>query len=330
MNSVVAQWVTQNGKVAGANTDTLPNATALFVPLVGSQRSIGALGVRPNEAGRFLDPEQRRLLESSASLIALAIERDESVLDAHQAQLRIEAEQLRNSLLSSVSHDLRTPLATIAGAASNLLEGATDGERDLLQTVVDESQRLNRLVENLLDMARLDAGAVALSRQWHVLEEIVGLALAAVKRELKGHGVRVEIPRDFPLLLVDAVLLEQVFVNLLENALRYTAADSTIDVAASIVGKSAQIRVADNGPGLPAGSEQTVFDKFFRGSSIAPDGRRGVGLGLAICRAIVEAHGGRISAANRSAGGAEFLIVLPCDVPPPRIRDEELSIPANA
>ena len=330
VNTVVAQWVTQNGKVAGAGTDTLPNATALFVPLVGSQRTVGALGVRPKESNRFLEPEQRRLLESSASLIALAIERDESVLDAHQSQLRIEAEQLRNSLLSSVSHDLRTPLSTIAGAASSLLESARDQDREFLQTIVDEARRLERLVENLLDMARLDSGAVVLNRQWHVLEEIIGLALAAVKRELKTHEVRVEIPSDFPLLLVDAFLLEQVFVNLLENASRYTTADSAIEISAAIVGKTAEIRVADSGPGIPAGSEQKIFDKFFRGSTVAPDGRRGVGLGLAICRAIVEAHGGQISAANRRAGGAEFRIVLSCKEPPPKILDDELSVPTSA
>ncbi|MEX2091794.1 MAG: sensor histidine kinase KdpD [Pirellulales bacterium] len=329
VNAIVAQWVTQNGKVAGVGTDTLPNATALFVPLVGSQRTVGALGVRPKESNRFLEPEQRRLLESSASLIALAIERDESVLDAHQSQLRIEAEQLRNSLLSSVSHDLRTPLSTIAGAAASLLESAREQDREFLQTIVDESRRLERLVENLLDMARLDSGAVVLNRQWHVLEEIVGLALAAVKREVQNRDMRVAIPSDFPLLSVDAFLFEQVLVNLLENASRYTAADSTIEISAAIVGKTAEIRVADNGPGVPAGSEVKIFDKFFRGSSVAPDGRRGVGLGLAICRAIVEAHGGRISAANRRTGGAEFRIVLPCDESPPKIWDDEFSLPVS-
>jgi two-component system sensor histidine kinase KdpD len=329
VNAIVAQWVTQNGKVAGAGTDTLPNATASFVPLVGSQRSVGALGVRPKESNRFFDPDQRRLLESCASLIALAIERDESVLDAHQSQMRIEAEQLRNSLLSSVSHDLRTPLSTIAGAASSLLEQAREDDREFLQTIVDESRRLERLVENLLDMARLDSGAVVMNRQWHVLEEVVGLALAAVKREMKEQHVRVAIPSDFPLLLVDAFLLEQVFVNLLENATRYTPAGSEIEISATIVEKEAEIRFTDNGPGVPAGSETKIFDKFFRGGAVAPDGRRGVGLGLAICRAIVEAHGGRISAANRSPGGAEFRIVLPCNEPPPKILDDEVSIPVS-
>jgi two-component system sensor histidine kinase KdpD len=329
INSIVAQWVTQNGKEAGAGTDTLPNATAFFVPLVGSQRAVGALGVRPNDSSRFLDPDQRRLLESCASLIALAIERDESVLDAHHSQMRIEAEQLRNSLLSSVSHDLRTPLSTIAGAAGSLLERAHEEDREFLQTIVDESRRLERLVENLLDMARLDAGTVKLNRQWHVLEEVVGVALAAVKRETVGHELHVAIPQDFPLLWIDAFLFEQVLVNLLENATRYSGPQSRIEISAMSSRKSAEIRVADNGPGVPPGSEISIFDKFFRGSTIAPDGRRGVGLGLAICRAIVEAHGGTISVVNRGAGGAEFRIVLPCEEPPPRIRDEEVTYPIS-
>lgn len=330
INRVVAEWVAQNAKVAGAGTDTLPNATAYFVPLVGSQRSVGALGVRPKDASLLLDPEERRLLESCASLIALAIERDESVLNAQQAQVQMEAEQVRNSLLSSVSHDLRTPLSTIEGTASNLLERTAGRERDLLQSIVDESRRLTRLVENLLDMARLDAGGIALNRQWHVLEEIVGLALAAVKRELASREVKVEIPSSLPLLSVDAVLLEQVFVNLLENAVRYAPAGSPLVIAAAIVGRNAEIRVRDRGPGIPAGAEEKIFDKFFRGTTVAPDGRRGVGLGLAICRAVVEAHGGRISVSNVPGGGAEFRLVLPCTEPPPKIADEMLSIHTGA
>jgi two-component system sensor histidine kinase KdpD len=322
VNKVVAEWVATNGRTAGAGTDTLPNATAIFVPLTGSQQIVGALGVAPKDKDRFLDPEQVRLLETCGSLVALSIERDQSVLQAHEAQLQVQAEQLRNSLLSSVSHDLRTPLATIAGTASSLLDGATDGDREALQTVVDESQRLARLFENLLDMARLDSGSIVLNRQWHVLEEIVGVALRSVKEVLRKHEVRVAIPADFPLLDVDAFLFEQVLVNLLENAARYTPAGSEIEIAAAAYPKRAEIRVCDNGQGLPPGSEEQIFDKFFRGSTVSPDGRRGVGLGLAICRAIVEAHGGRISAANRPAGGAEFVIALPCHETPPRIEPE--------
>jgi two-component system sensor histidine kinase KdpD len=324
INEVVAQWVSTNGKTAGAGTDTLPNATALFVPLAGSQQMVGALGVSPKDKERFLDADQVRLLETCGSLIALSIERDHSMLQAHETRLQFQAEQLRNSLLNSVSHDLRTPLATIAGTASNLLEQTSEADREGLQTIVEESRRLTRLVENLLDMARLDAGSVQPNRQWHVLEEVVGVALHAVRRELKDHAVQIEIPADFPLLKIDSFLLEQVLVNLLENGSRYTPAGSELKVSAVAWPDHVEIHVFDNGPGLPAGSEEKVFDKFFRGATVAPDGRRGVGLGLAICRAIVEAHGGTIRAANRRTGGAEFVISLPSTEAPPRV-DVELS-----
>jgi two-component system sensor histidine kinase KdpD len=325
MNEVVAQWVATNGKVAGAGTDTLPNATAIIAPLAGSQQIVGALGVRPKEEDRKLDPEHIRLLETCASLIALSIERDQSVLQAHEAQLQVQAEQLRNSLLDSVSHDLRTPLATISGTASSLFDTASLKDRESLQTLVDESRRLTRLVENLLDMARLDSGAVVLNRQWHVLEETVGVALHAVKRDLKDYNIQVTIPPDFPLLKIDGFLIEQVLVNLLENASRYTPIGSEIEITAVAKPKLVEIHIADNGPGIPTGSEKKIFDKFFRGASVTPDGRRGVGLGLAICRSIVEAHGGQISVHNRTIGGADFVVSLPTDETPPKIETESLS-----
>jgi two-component system sensor histidine kinase KdpD len=330
INGLVAQWVSDHDQAAGARTDTLPNATALFVPLIGSQRTIGAIGVKPSDPERFLEPEQRRLLETCASLIALSLERDQSVLEASEAQVRVQAEQMRNALLSSVSHDLRTPLAAISGAGSSLLEATPDqnGEvrRELLQTIVEESRRLTRLVDNLLDMTRLSSGNIELNKQWHVLEEVVGSALRRLRRELHHHVVRVEIPSDLPLLFIDGVLMEQVFFNLLENAARYTPAGTKIEISARSptgVAPGVEIRVADNGPGLPPGSESRVFEKFFRGSSSAPDGRRGVGLGLAICEAVIQAHGGQISARNRPGGGAEFVMTLPLEKPPPRVALDE-------
>jgi two-component system, OmpR family, sensor histidine kinase KdpD len=328
VNAVVARWVADHDLPAGDRTDTLPNATALFVPLIGSQRTIGAVGVRPNDPDRFVDPDQRRLLETCASLIALSLERDQSVLEASEAHVRVQAEQLRNSLLSSVSHDLRTPLAAIAGASSSLLERLPQltevAQKELLETIVDESHRLARLVDNLLDMTRLQSGAVTLNRQWHVLEEIIGSVRASLHRELERRPVHVQIPGDFPLLHVDGLLLEQVLVNLLENATRYTPAGTQIEIAAEHQGDRVRIRVADNGPGLPPGSESRIFDKFFRGVALSPDARRGAGLGLAICRGIIEAHGGRITARNRPGGGAEFVIVLPCDKTAPQVTLDEL------
>jgi two-component system sensor histidine kinase KdpD len=319
INTSVSRWVSDNVHPAGLGTDTLPNATAFFVPMVGSQHTIGVLGVRPKDQSRLLDPEERRSLETCASLVALSIERDQSLLDANQAQVQVEAEQLRNSLLSSVSHDLRTPLATIAGTASSLYESATPQTRPLLKSLADESQRLARLVDNLLDMARLDSGSVLLNRQWQVLEELVGVSLAQVEQDLKGRTVRVDLPADLPLLFVDGDLMSQLLINLIENAIRYTPPAATIEIGASFARGRVTIRVADNGPGLPPGSEAIVFDKFFRGSTATADGRRGVGLGLAICRSIVLAHGGEIRAANRPTGGAEFTITLPCTTQPPAV-----------
>jgi two-component system sensor histidine kinase KdpD len=325
VNALVAQWVAEHDQPAGAGTDTLPNATAFFVPLAGSQHALGAIGIRPDDAQRFQDPEQRRLLETCASLIALAIERDESLLAAHEAQVQVQAEQLRSSLLSSVSHDLRTPLAAIAGASSILLDEtpAHDARsRELLQTVVDESRRLARLVDNLLDMTRLESGAVAVHKQWHVLEEIVGSALNRLRTELAQHVVAVDLPGDLPLLSLDGVLFEQVLVNLLENAARYTPPGSRIEISAYHSPDRVELRVADTGPGLPPGTETRVFEKFFRGNA-SPDSRRGVGLGLAICQAIVQAHGGRIRARNRPQGGAEFTVVLPRSEPAPQVTLDE-------
>jgi two-component system sensor histidine kinase KdpD len=218
---------------------------------------------------------------------------------------------------------LRTPLAAIAGATSSLLDSTarTDpaAQKELLQTVVEESHRLARQVDNLLDMTRLEAGAVELNKQWHVLEEIVGSAMARLRRELDNHPVRVDIPEDFPLLSLDGNLMEQVFFNLLENAGRHTPAGTEIEIRARVEGNQAKIIVADTGPGLPPGTENQVFEKFFRGTTSPADGQRGVGLGLAICQGIIRAHGGSISARNRTGGGAEFVISLPCDQQAPKV-----------
>jgi two-component system, OmpR family, sensor histidine kinase KdpD len=323
INSTVAQWVADHNHMAGAETDTLPNATALFMPLIGSQRTIGALGVRPDDLPCLRTPEPRRLLETCASLIALAIERDWSVLEAQEAQVQMKAEQLRSSLLSSVSHDLRTPLTAIAGTAAALREELLPQinlrQQEMLQTLVNESHQLVRLVENLLDMARLESGSLALNRQWHVLEELVGSALTRLRRELACHVVKVQIPEAFPLIPVDGVLLEQVFVNVLENASRYTPPGSTLDISGRVADGRVMIVFSDDGPGLPSGSEAKVFDKFFRGTTATADGRRGIGLGLAICRGIVEAHGGKITASNRPSGGAQFAVSLPCKQQPAEI-----------
>jgi two-component system sensor histidine kinase KdpD len=320
----VAQWVVEHDQVAGAGTNTLPNAVALFFPLTGSQGTHGAIAIRVPDAERLLDPEFRRLLDACANQLALALERDQLAIEAADARIQAEAEQVRSSLLSSVSHDLKTPLAAIAGASSSLLEAASldeDTRRQLLETVADEAARLNRLLENILQMSKLDAGAAPPHKQWHVLEEIVGSALHRTRRELAQHEVAVRLPNDLPLLYVDGLLMEQVFVNLFENAARYTPAGTAVTIRAALDGKHVRIAISDNGPGLPAGAQERIFDKFYRASPTA-DGGRGSGLGLAICRAIIKSHGGTIAAANRPGGGADFVIRLPLPKDAPRVMVE--------
>lgn len=317
----VAQWVIEHDQIAGAGTNTLPNAVALFLPLTGSQKTHGAIAIRVPDAQRLLDPDTRRLLEACANQLALALERDALAIEAANARIQAESEQVRSTLLSSVSHDLKTPLAAIAGASSSLLESKSLDEetrRQLLETVADEATRLNRLLENILQMSKLDAGAAIPNQQWHVLEEIVGSALHRTRRELAQHKIAVHLPDDLPLLSVDGLLLEQVLVNLFENAARYTPQGTEVTIRAVIDGGHLRLAVSDNGPGLPEGAETRIFDKFYRASPMA-DGGRGSGLGLAICRAIIHAHGGTIVAANRPGGGAEFVVRLPLPKDAPHI-----------
>ncbi|MDZ4818567.1 MAG: sensor histidine kinase KdpD [Planctomycetota bacterium] len=317
----VAQWVIQHDQIAGAGTNTLPNAIALFLPLIGSQRTHGAIAIRATDAQRLLEPDVRRLLEACASQLALALERDQLAIDAAEARIQAETEQVRSSLLSSVSHDLKTPLAAIAGASSSLLESTSHSEntrRQLLESISDEAVRLNRLLENILQMSKLDAGAAAPNRQWHVLEEIVGSALHRTTRALASHQVSVNMPADLPLVFVDGLLIEQAFVNLLENAALYTPPGSQVAISASVDGQSLRISIVDNGPGLPVSAEDRVFDKFYRAFPAADSGR-GSGLGLAICRAIIFSHGSRITASNRPGGGAEFVIRLPLSKDAPQV-----------
>lgn len=308
-----AEWVIDHDQIAGAGTNTLPNAIGLFFPLIGSQQTVGAIAVKVTEMNRLLDPNQRRMLEACAGQLALALERDQMAIEAAEARVQVEAEQVRSALLSSVSHDLKTPLASIAGASSSLLESRSldiDTRRQFLETISEESVRLNRLLENILQMSKLDSGGSPPNRQWHVLEEIVGSALHRTEAQLAKHVVAVRSLRELPLIYVDGILLEQVFVNLLENASQYTPAGTTITISAMAEPRSIVVSVSDTGPGLVPGTEQKIFEKFYRSSPTA-DAGPGSGLGLAICRAIVKAHGGTMTAANNPGVGAEFVIRLP-------------------
>lgn len=322
INSDVARWVTDHSKMAGAQTDTLPNATATFFPLIGSQQTVGAVGVQPRDANRFLDPEQQRLLETCVSLLALSIERDESVLNAQQSQIRAETEHLRSSLLSAVSHDIRTPLAGIAGASSTLAAAIdsldTTTRNELLATITEESEALSRLVDNLLHMTRLSSGKLVIDRQWHCVEEVVGSALNRLERQLGHRRITTTLADNLPLVEIDAALVEQLLINLIENAAKYSPDSSVIELSARTMGEQIEFEVADRGPGFVTGDEQKVFDLFYRGEGARPD-QRGTGIGLAICRAVAEVHGGRITAANRADGGAVVRVALPTGGAPPAI-----------
>jgi two-component system sensor histidine kinase KdpD len=306
----LVQWVFDHGEHVGHGTERFGEAPALYLPLKGAREMVGVMSVLPPR-GEFLSAEQMQFLEVFANQTALAIERIAAQRAAELAQIEIQAEKMRSSLLSAVSHDLRTPLASITGAASTL---RSQGERleketrdELLDSIADEAERLSRLVSNLLDMTRLEAGP-ELRRDLYPPEEIVGSALHRLERQLEGREVTTHLPETLPMVYADDVLLGQVFVNLLENAIRYSPEGTPIEVAAEATAIAVTLEVRDRGPGIPVGEEQLIFEKFYRGKA---NDARGVGLGLAICRAIVEAHQGTIAAYNRAGGGAVFRICLP-------------------
>lgn len=311
-DEAVARWVLDHRRPAGLGTDTLPASSALFLPLVGSNQSLGVLGVRPPSGPPFT-PDQMQLLEALAGQTAAALDRVRLLEKAQRAQVEVETERLRNTLLSSVSHDLRTPLASITGAASSLLDagGQVDeaGRRDLLETIHEEAFRLNRLVGNLLDMTRLESGSLKPAKEWLPIEEVIGGALTRLEPALQGRPVEIDLPDDLPLAPIDGLLIEQVLVNLVENAIKYTPASSPVSISARGGPQELIVEVSDRGPGIPPGEEERVFDKFHR---VEGAGRpAGAGLGLTICRGIVTAHGGTLGVRNRAGGGASFRFTIP-------------------
>jgi two-component system sensor histidine kinase KdpD len=313
----VAEWAHQHGQAAGAGTGTLPAAAGTYVPMKTSRGSVGVLGVFP-EAGVAWSGGQRQLIDAFASQAAVAVERAILAEEAREAWERVEAEFLRNTLLSGVSHELRTPLAAITGAASSLTDvgsGLSESDkREMVETIWGEAERMERLIKNLLDMTRLESGGLVMHKEWHSLEEVVGSALRHLDRRLTGREVKIDLPGDLPLVHMDGLGVEQVLANLVDNAVEYTPPDKPIEIHARVEGSEAVVEVSDRGPGLPAGTEQRVFQKFFRAGPAQT--RRGIGLGLAICKGIVEAHGGRIEAFNRPGGGACFRLALPLENPP--------------
>jgi two-component system sensor histidine kinase KdpD len=313
----VAQWAFDKGQPAGFGTDTLPGSEVLYVPLRAPTRARGVLAVKAHNRRLLRIPEQRQLLDTFAALIAIALERVHYVEVAQDAVVQMESERLRNSLLAALSHDLRTPLTVLVGLAESLALTKPPLSRAQLETaeaIQDEARRMSTLVSNLLDMARIESGEVKLNLQWQPLEEVVGSALNATHAMLKQHRVEVHIPWDLPLVRFDALLIERVLVNLLENASKYTPPGSTVTLSAEVVADRLSVSVSDDGPGLVTGREEAVFQKFTRGEreSATP----GVGLGLSICRAILESHQGKIVAANGPRGGARFTFTLPLGHPP--------------
>jgi two-component system sensor histidine kinase KdpD len=297
--------------------------------MIGSAgRTLGVFAVRPGSDSLFDDPEQVRLLDAFASQTAVALERAQLAEMAKAAEVDAQAERTRNALLSAVSHDLRTPLATIQGAVSAVLDQgerlSPDKQRELLQTARYETEHLNRLVHNLLELTRAESGGLHLRKEWQSLEEIVGVALARLEQRLRGRDVTVDIPADLPLLFVDELLIEQVLLNLLENAERYSPMDAAVVIRAETLPGLVAVEVLDGGPGFAPGEERRVFEKFYRGSSAKG---RGAGIGLTICAAIVQAHEGKIEAGNRPEGGAWVRFALPLAEGAPAMPDQEPAEP---
>ncbi len=315
----IAQWAYDHGQKAGHSTDTLGSADAIYLPLNALRRCIGVLALRAKDPRQIEIPEQMHLLESFVNQAAVAMERVQLVESAQATSMEVESEKLRNVLLSSISHDFRTPLASIIGVASTLLDdaSATLGEerrRSLLRSLLDEAQRLHRLVDNLLDLTRLSAGPVQLKREWAALDELIGAVLTRYRDALAGRHIVVDVPADLPLVFCDEVMIGQVLGNLVENAQKHTPAGTAIRIAAAAEPGVIAVTVRDEGPGLPPGAERRIFEKFQRARD--EGAQSGFGLGLTICKAIVEAHDGHISARNLSTGGVEFRFTLPLTPPP--------------
>lgn len=317
-----ARWAWEHNRAAGRGADTLPGAKRLYLPLRTGRTAVGVVGLDNDKQGPLLTPEQQRLLDALADQAAVAIERIQLVADVDRAKLAAEADRLRSALLTSISHDLKTPLAAIMGAAGTLRDfEAALPEQDrteLLSTVLDEAERLNRFIANLLDMTKIESGTMEPNYAFHYLGDIVGSALHRARKIVREHKTEIDIPSDLPMLRVDPVLFEQVLFNLLDNAAKYAPPGSTIRLQAWADNGFIILQIMDEGPGIPPADLERVFDTFYRvrkGDQV----RAGTGLGLSICRGFIEAMGGTLSAANRpDRSGAVFTIkmqLVPAELP---------------
>ena len=310
-----AKWAWQNNQAAGRGSQTLPGAKRLFLPMRTGRGLIGIIGIDSDKPGPLLTPDDRRLLDALIDQSALAIERIHLVEDMDRARRTIETDRLRSALLTSISHDLKTPLAAVLGAASTLrsMSGALDeqAKSDLVATIIDESERLNRFIANLLDMTKLESGAIVPNAALHDLGEVVGSALSRASKILAQHRVEVDLARDLPMVEIDPVLFEQALFNLLDNAAKYAPPGTAVRIQSWQDGDFVGLQVLDEGEGIPPGDLEHIFDKFYRARKI-DHVRAGTGLGLAISRGFVEAMHGTISGTNRTdRSGAVFTIRLP-------------------
>lgn len=309
----VADWAFRNNHQAGRATDTLVSADLIYLPLQTPSSVLGVMGVKLRQQHAYHSQDNRRLLDAFTTQAAMAMERIRFSRQAEQAQILQARENLERALLNSISHDLRTPLVSVTGALSSLKEEGTHlsdhARRELLESACSEAERLNRFVGNLLDMTRIEAGAIRLNIELCDVQDLVGCALAATEQRLGNRSVDIRLADDLPLIPMDLVLMTQVLVNLLDNAHKYASAESSIEVSATTENGWLYLEVADRGPGVPEQDLKRVFDKFYR--IPIPEGAGGTGLGLSICKGIVEAHGGKISAENRTGGGLRIVIRLP-------------------
>lgn len=315
----VITWVFEHGKMAGKDTVNFEHAQGVYLPMCTEKENHGVLGIckYPQQA------EQMKLLEAYASFTAMAINRIKLTESAREALTLVESERLRTALFNSLSHDLRTPLASIIGAVTGLLEGdniySTDAKRDLLLTIQQGATRMHRFINNLLDMARLESGMLELKKEWCDIEDIVGVAISRMGEVLNNRPIKVNV-ENLPLVKGDFVLIEQVLVNLLDNALKYSVAGSEIILRAKKLQQEIEISITDTGPMIPVEDLDKIFDKFYRlKSSLQVSG---TGLGLSICKGIIEAHGGRIWARNNPDAGVTICFVLPLSKEYPEIRPE--------
>jgi two-component system sensor histidine kinase KdpD len=324
-----AKWSWEKNHIAGRGSDTLPGGKWLFQPLRTGRGPLGVVGIIRDEPGPLLTPDQQRLLDALADQAALAIERVNLARDLHLARLQVETDRLRSALLTSISHDLRTPLASILGSATSLRSQDaildTPTKEALLGTIIEESDRLNRFIGNLLDMTRLESGALKPRTGLNEFSDVIGAVLRRASKILAAHRVKVDLPTGLPLVALDMVLFEQVLFNLLDNAAKHAPIGSLITLQATHDGDTVTLRIMDEGEGIPEGDVDRIFEKFYRAGG-ADRRRAGTGLGLAICRGFVEAMDGTISAANRpDRRGAIFVITLP--VPINALLPEEEAIP---